>query len=179
MNTTNSDHEFIFSSFVLSHNAEVHATSRCTHGRGYTPSRLRTEQETIDVRPGYGVHSHSHRSLSRHWLRLVRVLHCVIVNSARILFPSTSYCAELDRLVEPKRNKLTSTTRNNNVTMKYGTRSPKWQMVQHFFHFHKFTSDPNSHTQTLPNGYILQRDVLTVIILPVILRVAESRNFHI
>lgn len=46
--------------------------------------------------------------------------------------------------------------------MEYGTRSPEWQRVQHFSHFHKFTSD--SHTQTLPNGYILQCDVLTVVI---------------
>jgi len=100
---------------------------------------------------------------SRHWQRLARVSHCVIVNSVRILFPTTSYFAELDRLVEPKIIKLTSTTLNSNITLKYGTRSLEWQRVQHFFHFHNFTSDPNSHDQTQPKGYILQRDVLTVI----------------
>lgn len=134
----------IFSWFVLSHNAGVHATSRCTHGREYTPSSLRTEQEPIDVWSGYGVALPLSQS-SRHWLRLVRVPHCVIVNSVRILFPSTSYCTEFDRLVEPKSNKVTSTTLNNNITMKHGTRSPELQRVRHFFPFHKFTSDPNSH----------------------------------
>lgn len=164
MNTTNSDHEF---DFLL-----VRIVTQCWSTRDqqmHTWTGIYTL--TLTHRPG------ADRCLARprcalplstqstrHWLRLVRVSHCVIVSSVRILFPSASYCAELDRLVELKSNKLTSTTLNNNLTMKYGTRGPEWQRVQHFFHFHKFASDPNAHIQTLPNCYVLQRDVLTVVI---------------
>jgi hypothetical protein len=169
----------IFSSFVLSHNAEVHATSRRTHGWGYTPSHLRTEQEPIDVRPSYGVHSHSHRSLSRHWLRFVCVLHCVIVSqfSAHIISQYHLLCRTA-RLVEAKSNKPISTTRNNNVTMQYGTRTPNGRWYSTFSTFTNSQVILFSHTNSTQRLYSSAWRV-NCHHLPVILRVAESHNFHV
>lgn len=151
MSTTNSDHEFGFLLVrIVTHCWSTRDQQMHTWTGIYTlqlTHRARADRCLVRLRCALP----SSQS-GRHCLRLVRVSHCVIVNAVRILFSNSNSCAELDRLVEPRSNQLIWTTLNNNTPMKYGKRN------------HKFASDANSHTQTQPNGYILQRDVLTFVI---------------